>query len=162
MESAISQMIDQYEQGRLTRRDLVTGLTAVLGIGTLAGGTARSAVASEPESTFRATSLNHIALRTTDVVRSRDFYVRHLGLEVANESLPQNSFLNCGPHFLALFRASEPGMDHYCYSVPDYDQQQAAKKLRAVGLEPQLAANRIYFDDPDGLTVQLASEDHGP
>lgn len=157
MESTISQIVEQYDKGRLTRRQLVTRLAGILALGT-----GRGAGAIESESTFRALGLNHLALRTTDVARSRDFYVRNLGLKVAHESLPQNCFLNCGPHFLALFRAAEAGMDHYCFSIPDYDQRQAAEKLEAVDLEPRLAGNRIYFDDPDGLTVQLASADHGP
>jgi catechol 2,3-dioxygenase-like lactoylglutathione lyase family enzyme len=49
-------------------------------------------------------------------------------------------------------------MHHYCYSIPDYDQQAAARKLRAAHLEPTLEGNRIYFRDPDGLTVQLAAQ----
>ena len=74
----------------------------------------------------------------TDVARSRDFYVEHLGLEVSSESLPSNCFLDCGDHFVALFRAPSAGLAHYCYSIPDYDQQDAAKRLRAAGLEPRL------------------------
>jgi hypothetical protein len=55
-------------------------------------------------------------------------------------------------------------MDHYCYSVDNYNQQDAAKKLRAHDLEPEMPAgtNRIYFKDPDGLKVQLAAADHRP
>ena len=53
-------------------------------------------------------------------------------------------------------------MDHYCYSIKNYNQQEAAEKLRAEGIQPRLSANRIYFPDVDGLTVQLAGADHAP
>lgn len=137
-----------YERFRLLGVDLTSGHALAYALGSL--------------SYASLTGLNHIALRVTDVERSRDFYVRHLGLEVANESLPSNSFLTCGDQFVALFRGRAAGLAHYCYSIDDYDQQQAATKLRGENLVPSLQANRIYFQDPDGLTVQLASHTHGP
>lgn len=151
MHDRIDHLLTAFETGTLSRRQLVAGLAALA-----AGAGGGTAVAQE--STFGATGLNHIALRVTDVARSRDFYVEHLGLEVSSESLPSNCFLDCGDHFVALFRAPSAGLAHYCYSIPDYDQQDAAKRLRAAGLEPRLAGGRIYFDDPDGLEVQLAAE----
>jgi len=157
MEKEIGRMVRSFESGRMTRRELVAGLMALA-----TAGNSASAGALAQQSTFQSTGLNHIALRVTDVERSRDFYVRHLGLEVANESLPSNSFLTCGDQFVALFRGRSAGLAHYCYSIDDYEQQQAAAKLRAENLVPSLQANRIYFRDPDGLTVQLASRTHGP
>ena len=152
MDQAIDRMLRDYESGGVTRRQLVAGL-ATLAAGTGAG------IASEAEaSTFQATGLNHIALAVADVERARDFYVEHLGLRVTSESLPSNSFLDCGDEFLALFRSREPGLAHYCYSIPDYDQRDAAARLKGVGLTPDLQGNRIYFRDPDGLVVQLAAQ----
>ena len=156
MHHAIDQMVSDYEKGELTRRQLVAGLAAMAA----SLGVAGSAAGAEG-STFRATGLNHIALSVTDVERARDFYVEHLGLRVTSEYLPSNSFLDCGDEFLALFRSREAGLAHYCYSIPDYNQREAAERLRGVGLTPSLRGNRIYFRDPDGLVVQLASERHG-
>lgn len=154
MERQVDDLLTAFESGTLSRRQLIAGLTA-LATGVGAG------KAGAQQSTFRATGLNHIALRVTDVARSRDFYVEHLGLEVTSES-PSNCFLDCGDQFVALFRSPSAGLAHYCYSIPDYDQQDAARRLREVGLAPRLQGGRIYFDDPDGLEVQLASERHGP
>lgn len=155
MRREIEELVAGFEQGGLTRRELVAGLVALSTAGVGARG------ASAAGSTFSATGLNHIALAVTDVERSRDFYVEHLGLRVTSEALPGNCFLDCGDQFVALFRSREAGLAHYCYSIPDYRQQDAASRLRAVGLSPSLQRQRIYFDDPDGLTVQLASETHG-
>ena len=156
MKATLAQLIDQYDEGKLTRRQLVASLAAVAGV----GGVGRGAEATE-KSTFQATRLNHIALSVTDVARSRDFYVRHLGLSVTSDSAPHNCFLDCGPNFVALFRGQEAGMHHYCYSIPDFDTEEVAVKLLAVDIEPDIQGRRIYFPDPDGLTVQLAAENHG-
>ena len=48
-------------------------------------------------------------------------------------------------------------MSHYCYSIPGYTVGKAAETLRGVGLEPRVRGQRIYFDDADGLEVQLAA-----
>ena len=145
-EHEVSSVLEDYERGRVTRRQVVARLALLVA----AAATRPAAAAAEEGPTFQANGLNHIALGVTDVERSRDFYRRHLGLRVARESLPGSCFLDCGPQFVALFRATRPAMDHYCYSVPGYDQQDAARKLRGEGIEPRLSGNRIYFPDPDG------------
>ncbi len=53
-------------------------------------------------------------------------------------------------------------MDHYCYSIVNYDVKDAAGKLRKQKIEPRITSNRIYFPDPDGLEVQLAETEHNP
>ncbi len=155
MGALIEGLLKRYESGGLTRRQLIQGLTA-LGVGA-AGGAARA----QSTPTFRAVGLNHIALDVTDIPRSRDFYVQHLGLEVTSESAG-SCFLRCGErNFVALFRADKAGMNHYCYSVPGYTVEKAAETLRGAGIEPRVRGQRIYFDDAEGLEVQLAAVDHG-
>lgn len=154
MEKIVEELVERCERGELSRRQLIGRLatlaTAAAAVSSPAGGQARQ------ESTFTAVGLNHIALRVTDIPRSRDFYMRHLGMEIMSQSA-SSCFLSCGDDFVALFRGSTPGMDHYCYSVEGYSVAGAAEKLRAAGFQPRTVANRIYFPDPDGLTVQLAA-----
>lgn len=162
MEKQIAALLDLFASGRMTRREAVARLSALAaaaaGLGS--GGAAAQAVGS----TFKAVGLNHIALRVTDVARSRDFYIKHLGMKVDNESLPGNCFLTFDNGFLALFRGDQPRMDHYCYSVENYDVDDAVEKLRGEGLNPRRPSGtrRVYFPDPNGLTVQLAAPNHGP
>ena len=163
MENEITRLVEHFENGRMTRRQLVSrlgSLVAVLsGAGTILG--ADESAKKEKKSTFKGVELNHIALRVTDVPRSRDFYVKHLGLEVQREGR-NNCFLGCGQNFVALFKGDKAEMDHYCYSIEDYDVDVAEKKLKAEGFNPRVTSRRIYFKDPDGLTVQLASKTHRP
>ena len=144
----------------MTRRQLLAGFggfVATVGSGALLA----AAKEEKKKSTFEGVGLNHLALRVTDVARSRDFYIKHLGLRVSRES-ENNCFLTCGNNFVALFRGDKAGMDHYCYSIKGYDVDEAEKKLKAEGFKPRVhrAGKRIYFKDPDGLTVQLSSEHH--
>jgi catechol 2,3-dioxygenase-like lactoylglutathione lyase family enzyme len=75
-----------------------------------------------------------------------------------NES-DSSCFLEVGrKNFLALFRAERPGLDHYCFTIDDYRVEDEVKRLGDAGLEPRRQQNRVYFDDPDGIELQLAAE----
>ena len=153
MMDVIEGTLDDVERGKISRRDAVLRLGALI-----ATASALPAIGSEgkPSSTFRATGLNHIALRVSDVPRSRDFYTKHLGLSVMRES-SSNAFLQCGEsNFVALFGGGNPGMDHYCYTIADYKPDGVVDTLKGAGLDPRRRENRVYFSDPDGLTVQLS------
>jgi catechol 2,3-dioxygenase-like lactoylglutathione lyase family enzyme len=69
----------------------------------------------------------------------------------------RSSFLRCGNDFLALFKADRPGMDHFCFTVEGYEPADAVKRLQGAGLNPRRQADRVYFDDPDGLEVQVSA-----
>ena len=71
MQAEISRMIHDYDRGHLSRRALITHLTGVAAALAVAPRVARAAAGGE--STFKGTDLNHIALRVTDIGRSREF-----------------------------------------------------------------------------------------
>ena len=152
MHQEIEKMVEDFESGRLSRRQLVRHLTAAAAV--LAAG-ARPA-ADQRENTFRATGVDHVALTVTDVDRSRRFYQRHLGLGVTSCGVNQ-CFLDCGRDFLALFRGSRPGLNHFAFAIEGYRPDAAVARLEAAGLAPRRHENRVYFDDPDGLEVQVTA-----
>ena len=76
MNSMVDSLFDQYDRGRMTRRNLVQALAAlVLPTSTLAQDGAR---ASGP--IVRGLSVNHVALTVSDVPRSFAFYERLFGV----------------------------------------------------------------------------------
>ena len=154
MHNEIEGIVEDYDRGRITRREMIAHLAAFAAAMTLGS----TAVAAEP-STFRAIGLNHIALNTPDIPLSRDFYMKHLGLKVTRDGA-NSCFMSFGDNFVALFKSPTAGLNHYCYSIDDYNVRDAEEKLNAEGLTPRVAGNRIYFKDPHGLEVQLASADH--
>lgn len=154
----IEKLVHSFEHGHTTRREMIAGLGALMA-GAAFTGRASAATVTDGKAdapTFKAVGLNHIALDVTDVNRSRDWYANHLGMTVRHQSGEHNCFMDCGPHFLALFKSSKAGMNHYCYSIKGYDAAGAVKTLEAAGLQPTRRENRVYFPDPDGLTVQVA------
>ena len=148
----LDRLLDSYDEGRLDRRQFGLAIAALLGA---KGATAQAASTQPSSPTFQATGLDHIALSVTDPKRSSEFYQRHLGLTVTSQS-SSSVFMDCGPHFLALFRGGTPGLAHYSYAIPNYTQESAAERLRAAGLQPKLRGQRTYFDDPDGIEVQVS------
>src|SRR4051812_13757204 len=150
-------LVDDFERGLLSRRQLVSRL---MGLGTTLALLQDSSSASAQQAeggTFQANGLDHVALNVRSVPRSRDFYIKHLGLKVIRDGGEDNCFLGSGgDFFLTLFRGDQPGLNHYCYAIKGYNADDAEKRLRAVSLKPQREGNRVYFPDADGIKVQVA------
>ena len=149
MLNQISNLLGHYETGRLSRRNLICGLAALA---------AAPHASAQSSSSFKGAEMNHIAINVSDVQRSRDFYRELLDLPVLDES--RNAcFLGLGEgNFLSIFRGT-PGLNHYCMGIENYEVGRVADELRRQGLEPRQTAgtDRIYFDDPDGIEVQLST-----
>ena len=151
--------VEAYDEGRLSRRELVARLTAFGAAAALAG---RSALAEEGAGTdgplFSGRNIDHVALGVSDVNASVAFYERHLGLRKLRGD-DRSAFLGRadGGFFLALFQTDEPGLDHFCFGIDDYDPLAAGRKLKDAGREVRQTSGRTYFKDPDGIEVQLAS-----
>lgn len=166
MEHQIEDLIDKYEQKKLTRRQLVTSLLAAAGT----AGISKPLLAQSAAPAAVGRSMNHLSLSVSDVNRSADFYNRVLGMEII--SRPANGGLNMGlgdESFLGLYNISgTQGMHHLCIGVEDYDADRLNARLAEHGIEGNVnrdPANRtsggdqLYFPDPDGNLVQLAQ--HG-
>jgi lactoylglutathione lyase len=152
MKQIISHMIESYEVGRISRRQLIQGLAAIA---------TASYAAPAQGSTFQGIGLNHIAVRVTNIQRSRDFYQKQLGLPLLHES-QDNCFLGLGKNFLTLFHNPNPGLDHFCIAIEQFSADAVMEELKKQGLNPTRpgGTDQVYFPDPDGLTVQLSSVDH--
>jgi catechol 2,3-dioxygenase-like lactoylglutathione lyase family enzyme len=158
---AIIGLLGDYERGSLSRRQLVARLCGIVAAAAAVPALGQAERSTAGGATFTATDLNHLALRVTDVDRSTEFYRRHLGMTVTSRS-PTACFLSCSERdFLALFRGERAGLDHFCFSVPGYSAGAATATLEAAGLAPRRQGDRVYFDDPDGLEVQVSSRDDG-
>ena len=161
MRAAIENLVQQFERRRLTRRELVASL------GALVAGGATPAAQSQASAAAQGTSLNHASLAVTDVERSSAFYASLLGLEVV--SRPGNGGINLGlgTSFLGLYKLQDPGrVHHFCIGVDDYDPERIAARLRQQGLQATIDRNpanrtsggdQLYFTDPDNTRVQLSA-----
>lgn len=166
MEKQIEELVTRFENKGLSRRDLVRSLLGLAG--TMLASPLLNAQQLAPVALGK--SMNHVSLSVADVNRSADFYSRVLGMQII--SRPANGGLNMGlgaESFLGLYQFQNPGsMHHLCIGVDDYDADTMAARLEQHGIAASVSrdpANRtsggdqLYFNDPDGIRVQLAQ--HG-
>jgi catechol 2,3-dioxygenase-like lactoylglutathione lyase family enzyme len=151
MQARLDSLLGEYESGRMTRRDLIASLALLV---------ASSAAASDSESLYGATELNHVTIRVSDLKRSREFYQHLLGLSV----MKQNNdlcYLKSNRGFLCLWqtdKSTPTGFDHFCFGIPGFDRAASMTKLSANGLSLRHDPDdpkTVYVRDPDNITVQL-------
>ena len=157
LERQIHTLLGKYERGKLTRRELVTGLLALTGA---------APAAAQQKIELRPEGIDHLAFRVGSVERSKNFYQEQFGFTVRSEG-PGSAFLNAGRQWIALFEegvlttgmAPRPGLglDHYSYQVRGAGFEALMAELKRRGLNPTSppGTGRIYFPDPDGIIVQL-------
>jgi len=150
MESKLTQLLDAYETGKISRKSFIATLGALLL--TPAMGSSRQG--------FLAKSLNHVTLAVTDVERSKKFYEDILGASVV--STQKNGVnMGLGDSFLGLYNIdSPPRIHHFCVGLDRFNVDESANKLRSLGLDPYVRKDKpeVYFTDPDGITVQLENK----
>jgi len=113
----------------------------------------------------------HINTRSADVERTRDFYVRVLGLRVGDRPpFPSTGYwLYLGDHPIVHLVQRNPGdaaahegtgnLDHVAFSGLDPDATRAA--LTAAGIPfreaivPRDGTLQIFVLDPDGIKLEL-------
>jgi catechol-2,3-dioxygenase len=125
--------------------------------------------------------LRHLALRVTNLPRSRQFYEQLLGFEAVWAPDPENIYFSSGVDNLALHQISKTESDSYdasktqlldhmgviCDSPKAVDQlyQHIASKIESMGgritKEPKQhrdGSYSFYFSDPDGNQIQALYE----
>src|ERR1700681_2964067 len=151
MKSTISKLLTAYENGKMSRRDLVQGL-AVLA--------ATSATASAAG--FQGNSINHVSLFVGNLERSTDFYQRTFGCTVNKRD--GNNQLMFGKNFLVLRPGNPPSkVDHIAIGVDNFKKESVTADLKARGVTPidqQGGGFGFHVMDPDGYPVQISA--HNP
>ena len=148
MTSAISRLLKTYENGKLSRRQLVQGL-AVLAA---SSGTVSAAG-------FQGNGINHVSLYVNDLQRSTDFYQRVFGCSVNKRD--GNNQLVFGKGFLVLRPGKPPGkVDHIAIGVDNFNKDSVVADLKARGATPidqQGGGFGFHVVDPDGFPVQISA-----
>jgi catechol 2,3-dioxygenase-like lactoylglutathione lyase family enzyme len=133
MSDGIDSLVEQFESRKLSRRELVASLTAL--VGSAASGASAQAPAPNVSLLAQGRSLNHASLAVTDVEKAADFYGKLLGAKVV--SRPGNGGINLGlgDGFLGLYKLANPGtVNHICIGVDNFDADRLAAKCKEMGV----------------------------
>lgn len=169
MEEMISRMVREFEDGRVSRRELVKSLALVAGLvpASATGG-------YRAEGGFKTLSLDHISYQVADYRRTRDFYSDLMGMTVSGDDGKSQCLLQFGESLLIARnhreRASEPPpaerkarVDHIAYKIEGWDTATVKAELERRGLTPRLdkggdTPNYVSFhvEDPDGFDLQIS------
>ena len=148
MNSTISKLLATYENGKLSRRDLVQGLALLAA----SSGTVSAAG-------FQGGSINHVSLYVSDLQRSREFYQRVLGCTVKQRRVDNQVMF--GKNFLVLRPGKPAGtLDHIAVGVENFNQGSVTADLKARGVTPREGERPgvgFHVVDPDGFKLQIVS-----
>jgi catechol 2,3-dioxygenase-like lactoylglutathione lyase family enzyme len=160
MESEVTKLVEDFEGGRISRRGLISGLTAI------AAGAA-SGQARAQETPFESSAIDHISIQVDQLAPSIEFYQNIFGLSVLNQD-EANRIVRMGPAgvgggpfggpVLVSLHEKAPTriVDHYAIAIRNFDQAEVTAALAAKGLEAQNNLDYgFYVRDPAGIPVQI-------
>jgi catechol-2,3-dioxygenase len=152
MEAIISSLVKRFEQGQVSRRELVRSLSLLAA----AGGAA--AAAPPQETPFSPSRIDHISIQVTDLERSIAFYRDIFGLSVLNED-QDNQIVRMGvDRIIVSLHAKAPTgiVDHYAIAIDNFNREEVTEALASHGLEAQQNLDYgFYVRDPEGIPVQI-------
>ena len=155
MEQIIAKLVQDFELGKLSRRQLIQSLT-------VAASAAATASAAD-SAAFKAVTVNHISYQVADYAKTRDFYTSLLGMKVSHDDGRQ-CYLSFGNTFLLPRNARQgrtpPLVDHIAYTIETWDKNAVEAELKKRGLTPRPdTENSFHVKDPDGFDLQISGKE---
>ena len=163
MESMIAKLLDDFEHGRMTRRQLIKSIAVVA---TVAADAAPAS--AESSKGFKAVAVNHISYQVNDYAKTRDFYEDLLGMKVVGDTGTQCYLVIGGTNTFVIPRnaaqgATTPKIDHIAYTIESWDKNAVKAELERRGLNPQPDTdNSFHIKDPNGFDLQISGKEMKP
>jgi len=155
MERIIANLLQDFEQGRLSRRQLLQKLTITA---TAAAAATTPAAAAEGQ-VIGATNFNHVSYQVTDYARTRDFYAGLFGMKVSEDDGKQCRLTFGNNILIVRNRTPAPKVDHIAYTLANWDQEKEAVadelKRRGLKIVQGDIKTSLHILDPDGFEVQM-------
>ena len=157
MEQLIANLIQDFEEGKTSRRQLIRTLAVAVGAASVAG--LPQAVAADAAS-LKAVAIDHISYQVADYAKSRDFYSGLLGVKVSADTGKQcNLALGTVNIILRNGTGPTPNVDHIAYSIDNWSDDAILAELKRRGLDPKPEGMHSFqVKDPDGYHVQLSAK----
>ena len=174
MEHIIVKLLQDFEQGKMTRRQLIQSLALAASAASAAG----AAPPAAPDSkVVKAININHVSYQVADYARTRDFYADLFGMKVSADDGKQCRLAVGESLIAARTRPSgTPRVDHIAFTIANWDKDKNAKdavaaELKRRGLKVEMhaqggavvqdtaTARGFHFHDPDGFELQVGGKD---
>jgi catechol 2,3-dioxygenase-like lactoylglutathione lyase family enzyme len=184
MEGFVAQKLNEFENGKLSRRKLIEMLT-------LAATTAYAAdsAQAQAQSPLKAQLINHFSYTCPDFRVAAEWYSKVLNLDQVGASdhdtaipfgkkddKPFGVTANDVPLTHLIIRNRERGnpppgapprlpsqatIDHICFTVADFNKDRAKAELTRLGVKDvrEAGGNSVHMTDPYGFDVQIAGLD---
>ena len=159
MEHIFGKLLQDYEHGKMSRRQLIQ----TLALTATAASTVGTAEAAAP-----ATYINHVSMQVTDYKKTRDFYSGLFGMKVTNDDGKTQCRLTFGDNILIARNASsrpggKPGVDHIAYTLANWDTDKTVRpaveaELKRRGLQVRVTEGGFHVQDPDGFEAQMGGK----
>jgi len=163
VEHIITKLLQDFEQGKMTRRQLIQSLTLTA----TAASTLNAAPAAPvpPEGyVAKAVSINHVSYQVTDYTKVRDFYAGLFGMKISRDDGMQCR-LSFGDNIL-IVRNRKPAqkVDHIAYTIANWDTDKSVKpaveaELKRRKLQIRTTEGSFHVQDPEGFEVQMGGKE---
>jgi catechol 2,3-dioxygenase-like lactoylglutathione lyase family enzyme len=152
MEAVISSLLNRFEKGSLSRRDLVQGLAI------LAAADGGAGELHAQGSGFKGVKIDHMSIQVSDLPRSIAFYQKMFGLKILSEDKPNEIVrLGAGKVLVSLHHKSPTAVvDHFAIGVENFNKESVTRQLKELGADPQENLDAgFHIKDPEGIPVQI-------
>jgi catechol 2,3-dioxygenase-like lactoylglutathione lyase family enzyme len=156
MEQIIAKLLQDFEQGKMNRRQLIQSLALTA----TAASEASAAAAAADNKGFKALYVNHISYQVADYAKTRDFYADLLGMKISEDDGKQCRLTFGDNILLPRTRPSgTPKVDHIAYTIANWDKEkervQDELNRRGLKVQGEITDSTVHVLDPDGFPVQF-------
>jgi catechol 2,3-dioxygenase-like lactoylglutathione lyase family enzyme len=163
MEGVIASILKDFEDGKMTRRQLIQSLAMVAVAGPAAAAVAPQAAAPAAKAPWKTVHLDHISYSVSDYKRSAAFYQSLMGWEIADDNGTNQAMLKIGnigeviirnarrpeggavpvsaPALAAAGQAPRPPItgviNHVSWGIEPWDTEGVKAELEKRGLKPR-------------------------
>jgi catechol 2,3-dioxygenase-like lactoylglutathione lyase family enzyme len=185
MEAHIARLLEDFEGGRITRRQLIQSLAlAALAAPVAAAAQTPPPAAAAGPAPWKTVCLDHISYAVADYKRTAEFYRNLMGWEIRNDNQKTQASMNIPNVGNIIIRNRRPPaagetapalpagqagrppvtgvINHISYGVAPWDTQAVEAELKRRGLNPRPDMVGDNFKsyhvlDPDGWDLQISN-----
>src|ERR1700704_6170412 len=148
MEHIMAKLLQDFEQGKMNRRQLIQSLA----LAATAVATSAATAAAADTKIAQAVYINHVSYQVADYAKTRDFYADLFGMKVSRDDGKQCRLSVGDSLIIARNASSRPSdtarVDHIAYTIANWDTDKKVRdvvgaELKRRGLEVRETHGRV-------------------